>query len=146
MKEYFPLNCKTHFSVREAIITQKALKKAAINIGIADTNNICGSVQFKNVSSDNIVGINISSDRGPILIYAKNIAGWYKLCKISSIINNNNFCVNHDILKDMIDDTLILIYLYTENQPIRNSYYGIDFNTQDNINEMRQVAKVKKEN
>lgn len=155
--DFTPLNCKTHFSVRESINKPKTLLKAASELkyetfGIADYGHISGCVQFKNVSNKILIGSEIFlKDGNSICLYSKNFQGWLDLCKITSRCNTeanyNTFEdkpeISYNDLLELLTDNLIVIYMYPENNPCENCFYGIDINNL-NYSVVRSTALGKK--
>ena len=149
MNKYIPLNCKTHYSVRQAMSKPKDLKKRIEFIGlktcgIADYSIVSGAVQFKHAVPNGIIGTEVCDLNGnKTLIYAKNYDGWKRLIKITSFANNTEeTCLERHLLDALLTDDLVIIYLYLENNPREGSYYGIDLNS-DNYVEMRRMANAK---
>lgn len=146
---YIPLNCKTHYSVRQAISKPKdvaaRLKEAAIDTcGIADYSIVSGAVQFKNIMPSCIIGTELCDlSANNSLVFAKNYKGWQQLMKITSFANNsNNPCISRTDLLKLLNDDVTIVYLYPENNPVPNSYYGIDINNPEYLN-IRKIAEAK---
>lgn len=147
--KYIPLNCKTHYSVRQAMSKPTDIKTRLNKIGldlcgIADYSIVSGAVKFKDSIPNGIIGTEICDLAGnKTLIYAKNYDGWKQLLKITSVANSkSDTCLDRYILDTLLTDDLLVIYLYEENNPKHNSYYGIDLNT-DNYVEIRRMAAAK---
>lgn len=147
---YIPLNCKTHYSVRQAISKPKDIlqRLKLLNIdtcAITDMNNISGAVQFKNTITNGIIGTEVCDlDGCSYLLYAKNFDGWKKLIKITSTIHNSkDECIDKNLLITLLDSNVAVVYLFPENNPLPGSFYGVNLNS-DNYAEVRDAAKSKK--
>ena len=133
---YTALNCKTHYSIRQSIMRPDQLKGRTdlVNVCMADNGHVCGAVQWKKSLPNGLIGISVTTiiDEKMILI-AKNKKGWKNILKISSIINtkDNKGKIRKQDLIDLLNDDLIVIYMYPENKPVPNSWYGIDINNDD---------------
>ena len=115
---YIPLNCKTHFSILEAYQKPKEIasriKELGIDrVGVAEYGNLCSSIQVLSKIPNSIIGMDIDN----VLVFAKNLDGWYELIKL-----------NNGLLK--LDDTknLCVIYKSPVGNPLPNSWWGVDLN------------------
>ena len=148
--QYIPLNCKTDYSVLRSLSQIGQIKNRLNEIGaqraaICDYGNISGSVSFFKDIKDAICGVQlkIKNTNNYIALLAKNKQGWFNIVKITSIANSkDNFKDEPEIelieLCDLLTDDVIVIYLYPEENPLENSYYGIDLNL--NGLQMRSAA------
>lgn len=132
---YVPLNCKTHYSVLEALSKPDQLADLGFErLGIADNGTVSGAVKFLEKNKGGILGSVLTTKCGREMgLLAKNKAGWYDLIKITSLANSKeNFdrepLIDIADLKSMITDNLVVIYLYEESKPLKDAYFGIDLN------------------
>jgi DNA polymerase III alpha subunit len=122
--KYIPLNCKTHYSVRQAMSKPTDIKTRLDKIeldlcGVADYSIVSGAVKFKDSVPNGIIGTEICDLAGnKTLIYAKNYNGWKQLLKITSVANSkSDTCLDRYLLDALITNDLLVIYLYEENNP-----------------------------
>lgn len=106
---------QTEYSFLSSMITiNKLINKAKENnitvLGIADTN-MFGVLEFYTECIKNnikpIIGLEIHIGDSNIVLYAKNYKGYQNLCRISTIISENN--LNMDILNNFNNDLICIV-------------------------------------
>ncbi|HOZ54166.1 MAG TPA: PHP domain-containing protein, partial [Bacilli bacterium] len=106
---------QTEYSFLTSMITiNKLINKAKESnikvLGIADTN-MFGVLEFYKECINNdikpVIGLEINIDNCNIVLYAKNYKGYQNLCKISTIVSENN--LNIDILDKYNNDLICIV-------------------------------------
>lgn len=95
---YSPLHIYSHYSVRRGLNTPKEIVKYCKKLGmtacaLTDINNMSGCIEFYKAAKDNdikpIIGCNITTDRGSLILIAKNRKGYDELLKITAKLNSS---------------------------------------------------------
>ena len=103
MKNWFPVNCKTHFSLLKGFCKPDKLVAKCADYGyqactIADIQTISGAVSFHKACRKHNIKPLIGCDFGGYVLIAKNKNGWFDLIKLVTLINTEP---NIDTLKDI---------------------------------------------
>ena len=143
---YIPLIIKTDYSLLSSLITVKKLVNKAKKynykaIGITDTT-INTSIEFYNECIKNnikpIIGIEVQIKDNIFYLYCKNYEGYKNLCKLSTLITQNE--LNTNLLKKYNNNLIcILPYKYNKLYKGLNNIYKDIFIGCNNINELNSV-------
>lgn len=115
--KFFPINCKTHYSLLTGFSKCDKLAKACADYGynscaITDYKTICGAIDFHQACVKHKVKPLIGCDYNGYILIAKNKNGWFELIKLTTLFNdaadiktlkqiasnNNIICISNNIV------------------------------------------------
>ncbi len=93
---FIHLTTHSAFSLQEGLATPAELVQAAqangmTALGLTDHNLLTGVIEFviasKAANIQPIIGLEVSLNDGPVMVFATSLEGWSCLCRLSSAIN-----------------------------------------------------------
>jgi DNA polymerase III subunit alpha len=91
---FVPLRCRSNYSLLHGAakvesLLERAARQGMASLGLADLGGLYGAIQYFKASRDYnikpIIGVELSTEAGPILFIAKGIVGYGNLCRLSTI-------------------------------------------------------------